>query len=134
MRLEQEPGPLVVWRRNGVFGPIRVVTSKFTRHAEDKQIRLVILGDAGAGEKADDGAVGGIEAFALTTPLVEELVALGLAYRRAVERGVNQEIERLFCLGDHADLIAILKVPTDAVKLDAQRDIELFEILLRPDT
>ena len=70
----------------------------------------------------------------MTTPLVEELVALGLAYRRAVERGVNQEIERLFCLGDNADLIAILKVPTDAVKLDAQRDIELFEILLRPDT
>src|SRR5262249_16450158 len=121
---EQEPGPFVMGRGDGILRPAGVVACKGPRHAEDEEVRLVLLRDARTRGKAKDRAVGGIKPLTLAAPLLKKRIPPGLPCRRTMERGVVEQTKRFCGPGDNADLVAILQVLPDAGKVEANRDVD----------
>ena len=129
--LEDRPGePVVVG--GGVDAVAGEVTAEVDRTAEDEEVEVVALGDAGLVEHGGADAGGGVDAAVAEDGCLPALQALVLC--AAVESAAAEcdEVGGSFALD--VDLVVVLEVGADTGKVDDDGNVELLKLVGGTDT
>jgi hypothetical protein len=117
---------------SGVDAVVGEVTTEVDGATEDKEIEVILLGDAGLVEHGGADTGGGVDATVAVdgcVPAVEALVISTAVESAAIE---GDKVGRSLALD--VDLVVILEVGANTGKVDDDGDIELLKLVGRTDT